>query len=282
MNGIEKISRIGTSAFGVIVGSTSIFYALGFIITNLYFLSFGVRLFELKRAIYLPAGILFLSIHSIPLIVAYFIYISEKTIGSVKRILGNIVFTGSIFMILLEILTSDDVSFGHDSISYFIQLVIFIILLDLFVISNKEYKDLSSRYLESVQRANNEKVEEDKQHIDNLEERFDQHLKKQQFFAFVTILISLLGLIKAWSGNIYPYIDPAFGGGKPIVAELILADETASVKIIATGINVDENVAGPVDILDDTGTQLFLLIDGENVAVINRSLVSGIIYSPHR
>lgn len=261
-----NIVEVITKGLAAIAGVASLVYVLGFAIVNIHLASFGIFAFSLGRARYISAGILFSLVHMLISSIAFFAWplaiplLLPKLDGfftknpSVWRVMARDetklrLVLGILIIIVIIILSSEP-----SSDLFLGPLVIFEVLF---------FMSFTGWYLRLTQ-------------VMTLVPTFE-------IGAFVGLL--LITLI-AWSSGVYPNISSAYGGGAPVKVQLVISDAKNANLFTEIGFDVKNGVTSPVDLLDNSGDTLIVLLSddkGEKYAVeLEKSLVANIVYLSKR
>lgn len=262
---LSNNSNLFMNVIGVVTGSVSLFYVFGYIIVNLRLLNIGVRDFALGNPTYLAAGISFMVFITVFIIIPTWAgcdlkkrdeKIKPNSEDSLKiRLLGIIFY--NMFIPLLSAFSSvmviEQISSTRDN-NFFIWsfvLVLFIVTVGIVIFDRfngpleVNHKQIPVYWLMSL---------------------------------IFTILVLFILWVLTWSNYIYPQIKAGFGGGQPVTVQLVISDDKNATLFTQIGIAINKNTTEPIQLLDDTGTTLIVVLSNGNAARIDKSLIANILY----
>jgi len=110
----------------------------------------------------------------------------------------------------------------------------------------------------------------------------DNNRTTKPYFALITAVIFPLILLTSWSQSIYPMINPAFGGGRPISIQIELNDENNQNLFRKMNIQIVNNVSEPIKLMDDSNETIAVLLTNASAIRISKSYIANIIYLPYQ
>lgn len=284
---IEKITKTISSVSASLVGLSFVFYAIGFVIVNLYLMSLGTRKFDLLNPAYFSAGIMFVAVNfvSIALSVWFtylgylqlkkysadtdkFITYSSKPNGTNILLITSIVLSGFVFVVVWLFVSSSsqflNLDFQHkvSQIGYIIQLSIFSASISVIIQYIVETREIGVSEVLSTPAL----------------------FKKFRMWTSIAILLMIylpFNLVITWGQSLYPQISPAFGGGQPITIKLVAKDDVSEKSLKAIGIVFTNGVSEPIKLIDDDESAILISYNG-NAVKISKELLSNIIYLPSK
>lgn len=283
---IEKVIKTITSISTSLVGLSFVFYAIGFVIVNLYLLSLGARKFDLLNPAYFSAGITFVGINGASIVfsawftfllylqlkknrsgIDKFVTYSSKSTGiNILVTVSGILSGFSFWFIWLSFSTSAE-SLNLDWRQKLSQ-VMYIILLSVFSAS----VSLMIQYIIETREIGVDRVLAD-----------STLSKKFRTWTTTAILIMLyipFNLVTIWGQLYYPQINPAFGGGKPVTIELVAKDDISQKSLETIGIKFTNGISESIKLVDDDEKAILIVLNNGNAVKISKDLLSNIIYLP--
>lgn len=267
----EPFLKFITTILAAIAGISGLIYAFGFLVINIYLGSFGSREYSLSSMTYLSAGLLFLLFHLIVFIMfsaGNVIYSAKEKdrerksgyyelLRSISITILSLLFIGPIFIIAITLVMPNTSLWELVSASplYFLALVIFgsmfgsmfgLVLVDGPTHSTTEKVSAGLRIYLVI-------------------------------FLSATVLSLTLLTLSSWATKIYPLISPEYGGGFPAEVYITTKEEYAN-HFSELGMDINNNVIGPIRLQYDTDTVLLILQDDGSLLKVDKSLVSNILF----
>lgn len=290
----------------------------GFIIVNIYLANFGIQDISLFKMKYLSAGFLFIGILSIYMFFVWKrIYYAEEDVGNIHLIISpnkKSVFWGLISMIIvyadnafgivfaaaftsLILFPSNEINalFGFFLIFFIIDypLVklkkyqkspkfsfslscafhILSVFLFFYFIKEKEPRTLFWTFL-GITLAINFILDQRKKMQSG-----GTYITRLDVFDLVWITICIIVISITFGKTLYGKISPGFGGGKPILVNLIVNQKgTSFFQEISIKVN-DNDVSEEVSLLLETNNEIYLKNEDDKVIQISKQLIKGMIYA---
>jgi hypothetical protein len=264
----EQVGPILTA----IAGTAAIFYVLGFMIVNLFLSGYGIREFSLANARYLSAGIVFVFYHGLILLVALVLgksYRGRKGWGQEKTV-------RHLFLVLLGLLYGlvGIVAYQYLFLAIFTVRVKGPLLWILLRTGGHQLMLLILSFFVFIKGAAAPNLDNEKK-AEHWTVKFGA-IDPLAYSLFT--LVALFMLAYLWARTVYPYIRPGFGGGFPVVVQIIPA-ESETLEILSNmGIEVQNGATISIGLLEDTEKSLFVLLKNRNAAKLDRELKLNILY----
>lgn len=251
------------TVLGVITGSVSVFYTLGYIIVNLRLGSLGIHDYSLGNPAYLPAGILFSLVNALGIVAPVFLgsmiwrdarlNVSQiSTVASVLSLFGVGVVLAILYIIgdfrwvspFTGILRED--SEDGQWIGY--ALIIPSIVLLTSVTLGTRFRNIQERGI--------------------------------FFYVLIIQLVVLFPIvISIWGRSIYPHIKASYGGGQTVTVQFVIADYNKADLFTQIGINFDSpNKTETLELVDDNGSTFIVLLANGQAVKIDKALVANMLY----
>lgn len=279
---ISEISKTITTVSGSVAGLAFVFYSLGFIIVNSFLLTYGIREFVILKPIYLSAGVTFFLANSValflPIGLALLVIktINPKSVYSIMAItlvtpLFTSLFSWVLASLILDFINSVDFHSTQMTILFREWNKYKLYLLGLFLVST-----LMTPIAVSLagQRGTFKDAIKDINANRFLSAESTRAISK---FAMLIVLAFVI-LLTAWSQEVYPKISPAFGGGKPVVVQLVILDSKNESLFTNIGIKVNSNVTEQVKLIDESESTITIVTENGNAVKVTKSLIANIVF----
>lgn len=303
---ISAITKAGGTLLAGFVGLTSLFYVLGFVIVNLYLLSLGVRDLEFGKPAYLSAGLGFMTINGLSVLMgmgAMRILASSRRrqpqlaqsgslagrFPSVLRIAVPFLVTTIIAILLLDMVSQPekvvdqyqqpiaasweqafDLNKLREMLPWNVQWIRYAAILGGITM----FAAMAIEMPESLVRLS--RITHDP---GSAGQASYSPLRRFGMYLFSGAAIAAISMVAIWSMTIYPKFSPAFGGGRPAHVRLVINETKNIAKIRLIGLNVDKDgLSSEVRIADEGSKAFTVLLDNGSAARIDRSHIAHILF----